>query len=607
MMRYQTHDGLALEYDAAAGRVSGLQVGGREIGCADIPSGFLAQDVAENTEVFGFKDGTCPKLHLALSAEIVAHTDHLRICGRVTDTSGEDRAVTLTFALPVDLCGGTWHDDVRHARPIQAGEECLNAVDIGTGATGTMSLYPWGAVTASGWGLGLGVDMETPAQYRIGYCGAARRLYIAYDFGLTPETLNFPGSAPFAFVVTRIDPVWGFRSAARRFYDIFPGHFICRSKDQGIWMPFTDIGTVEGWEDFGFKYKEGTNHIGFDNRAGILTFRYTEPSTWWMRMPPEVPRTHEGVMQFFEACLRSDDPAIRRSAQAIQASGSYDAQGRLQYRVRDTPWCNGAVFSSNPSPYLPGDSEARKNWNEDLKRRLYGPDAEGVQAGEYLDSLEGYVTATENCRPDHFRHVTVPLTFSRETRRPVIHKAFSVYEFTRQIASDLHGMGRLLFANSVPHRFAFLCPWIDIMGTEMNWNRDGEWNPAPDAWLNFKRAMCYQKPYLFLMNTPYDRFPPDRVEKYFQRALFYGMYPSMFSHNASQDPYWRAPRWYNRDRPPLKPLASFSTLFLLLRALKPRVTRGIFYSFIYPPGGPGCRFNRLFPGAFRTGNGLFTG
>ena len=54
------------------------------------------------------------------------------------------------------------------------------------------------------------------------------------------------------------------------------------------------------------------------------------------------------------------------------------------------------------------------------------------------------------------------------------------------------------------------------------------------------------------MNTPYDRFPPDRVEKYFQRALFYGMYPSMFSHNASQDPYWRAPRWYNRDRPLFK-------------------------------------------------------
>jgi hypothetical protein len=87
------------------------------------------------------------------------------------------------------------------------------------------------------------------------------------------------------------------------------------------------------------------------------------------------------------------------------------------------------------------------------------------------------------------------------------------------------------------------------MGTEMNWvGSDGSWRPASDSWMNFKRAMCYQKPYLFLMNTRYERFTVDLVEKYFQRSLFYGMYPSMFSHNASEDPYWRAPELYNRDR-----------------------------------------------------------
>jgi hypothetical protein len=86
------------------------------------------------------------------------------------------------------------------------------------------------------------------------------------------------------------------------------------------------------------------------------------------------------------------------------------------------------------------------------------------------------------------------------------------------------------------------------MGTETNWLRNGEWKPASDESMNFKRAMCYQKPYLFLMNTDYDRFTPDLVEKYFQRCLFYGMYPSMFSHNAAEAPYWRNPKWYNRDR-----------------------------------------------------------
>jgi len=87
------------------------------------------------------------------------------------------------------------------------------------------------------------------------------------------------------------------------------------------------------------------------------------------------------------------------------------------------------------------------------------------------------------------------------------------------------------------------------MGTEMDWiGSDGSWRPASDNWMNFKRAMCYQKPYLFLMNTNYKLFTPDLVEKYFQRSLFYGMLPSMFSHNAADDPYWRAPNLYNRDR-----------------------------------------------------------
>ena len=313
-------------------------------------------------------------------------------------------------------------------------------------------------------------------------------------------------------------------------------------------MPFTDVSTVEGWEDFGFKYHEGINNIPFDDSAGILSFRYTEPSTWWMRMQEEIPRTHEGVMQSLDASLESDNAGTRRSARALQVSGTHDSQERLQYLIRDTPWCNGAVFSLNPSPHLPDDSEAQMAWNEETKQRLYGPDAKGNQDGEYLDSLEGYVTANENFRVEHFRHLTVPLTFSTSAKRPVIHKAFSVYEFTRWLAEDLHQMGKLLFANSVPHRFAFLCPWIDVMGTEMNWVHEGEWKPASDGWMNIKRTLCYQKPYLFLMNTHYDQFTPDLVEKYFQRSLFYGMYPSMFSHNASQDPYWRAPKWYNRDR-----------------------------------------------------------
>jgi len=58
-----------------------------------------------------------------------------------------------------------------------------------------------------------------------------------------------------------------------------------------------------------------------------------------------------------------------------------------------------------------------------------------------------------------------------------------------------------------------------------------------------------RKPYLLLMNTDFEAFGPELVERYFQRSLFYGMYPSMFSRNAAENPYWRNPAWYGRDRP----------------------------------------------------------
>ncbi|HIE29625.1 TPA: hypothetical protein EYP66_20330 [Candidatus Poribacteria bacterium] len=557
MIEVSTQNGLSMQYDWKHGLIDSFAVDERELAQRDTPSGFLVRDVRTDSDFYAFQDGSCPELNLQLNSEIISAKDHIQIKGKIIDMTGADRAITLIFALPIDAVSWQWHDDIRHQRAIQRGVEYINAVNINTGTNGMMSLYPFANINDGKTGLAMALDMDMPAQYRIAYNADTKQFFIAYDFGLTRDTDNFSSAAPFQFVIYRTDPQWGFRSAAKKLYDIFPEHFICRDKNQGIWMPFTDVSTVEGWEDFGFRYHEGINNIPFDDEAGILSFRYTEPSTWWMRMPPDVPRTDENIMRYLHESAQSDNP--RHRAKAIITSGSFDEHGRYQYQVRDTPWCNGAVFSSNPNPYIPGNSEAKMNWNEEIKQQLYGLDAKGEavhevtaerseQDGEYLDSLEGYVTADENFRREHFHYVTVPLTFSTSSKKPVIHKAFSVYEFAKWIAEDVHAMGKLMFANSVPHRFAFLCPHFDVMGTEMNWLRDGKWNPASDEWMNFKRTMCYQKPYLFLMNTNYDQFTPDLVEKYFQRSLFYGMFPSMFSHNAADDPYWRAPKWYNRDR-----------------------------------------------------------
>jgi len=91
-----------------------------------------------------------------------------------------------------------------------------------------------------------------------------------------------------------------------------------------------------------------------------------------------------------------------------------------------------------------------------------------------------------------------------------------------------------------------------VLGTETDWLRAGKYSPAPLAQMDLWRTLSGAKPYLLLMNTDYDQFNSGMVEKYFDRCLFYGMWPGFFSHNAADNPYWRNPRWYERDRPLFK-------------------------------------------------------
>jgi hypothetical protein len=50
------------------------------------------------------------------------------------------------------------------------------------------------------------------------------------------------------------------------------------------------------------------------------------------------------------------------------------------------------------------------------------------------------------------------------------------------------------------------------------------------------------------MNTRFEEFSHDLVEKYMKRSLAYGMFPGFFSHNASQGHYFNRPQLYERDR-----------------------------------------------------------
>lgn len=523
--------------------------------------GFQVRDVAAGSDFVAIR-----RQALGLHLECVqSHRGAARFFEvTLRDTTGRDRAVTLVYAVPVRVTalgeGGAagpphtpdpnaaevrWLEDPRRSVPATGAREYMLAGRFHVGANGRLSRYPLGAVALGRRGMAAGIDMQQPAFFRIGYHAATGELFLAYDLGLAPEKPE----ARVRFCVFPFDAAWGFRAALAAYYELFPEHFRCRISQQGLWMPFAKISRVKGWEDFGFRFKEGNDETAWDDAHGILTFRYTEPMTWWMSMPPAMPRTYAAALA--EARRLAD--AGRREAQALFTSGFHNARGEYPARLLDTPWCNGAVWSMNSMPGIAGEVTDFKNkWNPRIRESLYGPHRRGELDGEYVDSSEGYVTDELDFRREHFGAARTPLAFCPETHRPAIFRGLVAFEYVQAIAADIHAMGKFMMANGAPTQLPWLCPMLDVLGTETNWNPGGRWRPMSDADLLYRRALCRGKPYCFLMNTEFERFGPELVEKYMKRSLAYGMFPGFFSHNASQGHYFTRPELYDRDRPLFK-------------------------------------------------------
>jgi hypothetical protein len=202
-------------------------------------------------------------------------------------------------------------------------------------------------------------------------------------------------------------------------------------------------------------------------------------------------------------------------------------------------------------PEIEGGSFALK-WSPQIYQSKYGQTDKGILDGEYVDSAEAYVTASLDFRRENFAAAKTPLVFSKEDNQPAIYKGLMLFEYVRKISEDMHQNDKLMFANSTPDRLCWLAPWFDIMGTETDWNPGGRWTPMSDTSMLYRRALCGQKPYCFLMNTDFTKWTYDMSERFMKRCLAYGMFPGYFSADASTKTYFSQPELFERDRPLFK-------------------------------------------------------
>jgi hypothetical protein len=582
----ETRNGLKLT--VRRDRIESIVVQGRERATQN-PSGFAVRDAARGSPWMPVDDSGCRDLDLALDARWAAGSDHLSLEGDLRDLSGKDRAVSLSFLVPIDALGWSWAEDARRSRKIGGSGEYVDAVPIPCGTTGTLSRYPVAAVVSADAGLAIAADPESAVQYRVGYHAGLRKLFISYDFGLLPDSIDLPSRARFRFAIFSFDPAEGFRGALAGLYAVFPERFLRRCLDAGGWLPFASPTQIPQWEDFGFAFREVARGEPLESTGALRTFRYTEPLGWWTALPDQVPRSRDA----FLSRLSDLDPAAL-PLEAVQRSVMKTAAGAPRFAFEKRPWCDGVLWSMNPNPRLPGASTAaRLWWNPEIRARDYLQESVAGAGGEFIDSAEGYAMAELDFDREHLRYSTVAPTFSSDSRVPVLFKGQMIHEYAKAAAREMRDLGKFSFGNGTPHRFSFLAPSFDILGTEVDWFPEGRFSPASDAELLFRRSMAYQKPTCVLLNTRLSTLTSPGLELYFQRCLFYGMFPGLFSHDAHNDSYWSNAALYERDRPLFRrymPLIRRTAIAGWQPVTRVRSSRPEILTERYGPDGAGVHF-----------------
>jgi len=487
---------------------------------------------------------------LSLTATFTSGRDHVRVEGAVQGDGERDRAFQLSYTLPVDATGWTWADYARRSSAI-AGE---TRGFLSTSSLQQVSRYPWGVIHDTDSALAMGVPLDQPRVFRIAYDPSAG-LSVTFDLAISPEASALRNRAAFSFVVYTADPVWGFRSATQRYYDLFPRSFVRRMNPacEGTWFvapPLDSIGRT--YLDFGLGLDMialgkassqshatwGATYIGWDEQRNIASTAYTHQ---WAFYDPVGKRPE---LTYAQAIARLEEQAQGRAANEEQERVRNEAAGALASTQRDY---NGRLyyerFGSFYAYYQNLDAlpDSDTDWPsavqaEQVERAIsLGSTATARLDGIHLDSTSGMRRwgAADDYDRRHWAAARIPLTFSHESGQPVVRGIFPMYDRIGEMARFVHDRGMLLTANfnaAETQTLGFVgADHIDYFGLEQGLADRARPGMTSDQFAMLKRTLAYQRPVSTLDHLiGQGKLDTDEIERRLQQNLFYGIFAGAF-------------------------------------------------------------------------------
>jgi len=501
---------------------------------------------------------------LTMTAIVARRDTYIEVAGEIADTTGRDRALIVSFTLPVSTAGATFENTLREHYRLTGRNEAPQGYE-GTRHVGRFNAlrHSNGAFTALTFGrraIAMAVPLHEPRLFVMKAVPAGLR--VAFHLGVSPLTKKFPQRASFRFILYAVDPKWGIRDAAAKYYAFFPDLFRTRCTKHGNWGELGAFAHRFGEqrpEAFAFQFglvdvqwRDGRmrpSNAAFMRRTGVYAFHHREPWGWWHdQRDYAAKKDDQGAYPVRKQTAAQEMAEIRQQAagtlairqgtnQLCGCSPRLAAQAALNSHAihygdvkndgnQDLTMLRGlsgsygcSQIAMNLDPELPKPNRAQiaEQWQFRyfLKWKDRGrTDPHGISWDSLTDwTLWRWI----NFRREHFATADHPLVYSPRDARLGRLTGFQNLEWAASFSRTVHAVGGMVYVNTGVKEILFAAPYVDAFGIESTLDNTRRYGFEE---LSMLRCSAYQKPISFYRAA-------DTTEAGIRRGVLFGIFPGV--------------------------------------------------------------------------------
>ena len=470
---------------------------------------------------------------LRIAVTYTARANHIAVHGELTDLTGGDRALDVSWGLPLAAAGWTWRDDAHTARTITTDALFANEISAIYDGWQPISLYPYAGLDDGDVGLALGLPLDRPQLALLAYDGQSGRYAATYHLGVSPLAARVGPRATFDLQLYRFDPTWGFRDVIARHHELQSAFYTTPRADA--------LYDYDGRSQGPYYTRRGALAARQEDADNIYSAQYTSSDlVLQVNSSAEEQPTMAEIMEALTATLNSPNPDHAALGRAITASAAVDPNGDWSLKhVGVFPWGPDhweAAWAGNVDPDLEQGLASFL-----LERRVSRAFSVTTEAGAHLDGvqIDNFMSnPTFDLRPDALAASHWPLGYTPHTYQPAVHTGYAQEEYLAYLRHDLDetwGAERCITINfwGMGHP-NYLARYIDGFGSEGNLGPDGRGRNWTPSILDYRRAIAYQRPYLFTNQTV--GLTAEMAYTSSQLSLLYGVWPGHGPNGANWEP-----------------------------------------------------------------------